>query len=136
MKNYKLIAEKQRELINLLDEYTENMKVSDSIKRVELFEQINKLEEEKEQPIQSADFMQMRDLTDEEWLKLPKEEILHLYKNCYKMLLEYAQQRSMPTDEEIEKAAPYTDGTHTTMFERIGWIEGAKAMRDGLIKSK
>lgn len=33
-----------------------------------------------------TEFTQIRDLTDEEWLKLPKEEILQLYKNCYKLL--------------------------------------------------
>jgi hypothetical protein len=34
-------------------------------------------------------FMQARELTDEEWLKFPKEEILQLYKNCYAMLKNY-----------------------------------------------
>jgi hypothetical protein len=43
----------------------------------------------------SADYVQIRDLTDEEWLKLPKEEILQLYKNCYKMLTDLIQQRQM-----------------------------------------
>jgi len=33
--------------------------------------------------------MQIRELTDEEWMKLPKEEILRLYKNCYSMLQNY-----------------------------------------------
>jgi uncharacterized membrane protein len=34
-------------------------------------------------------YMQIRELTDEEWLKLPKEEILQLYKNCYSILMNY-----------------------------------------------
>lgn len=34
-------------------------------------------------------FMRIRDLTDDEWKALPKEEILQLYKNCYKMLMEF-----------------------------------------------
>lgn len=43
---------------------------------------------QQEQPRQ-VNFMQMRDLTDEKWLQLPKEEILQLYKNCYQMLQNY-----------------------------------------------
>jgi hypothetical protein len=44
---------------------------------------------EGEQEKVSSNFMQARDLTDEEWLELPKEEILQLYKNCYNMLQNY-----------------------------------------------
>jgi hypothetical protein len=36
-----------------------------------------------------TNFMQTKELTDEEWMKLPKKEILQLYKNCYKMLMDY-----------------------------------------------
>jgi hypothetical protein len=36
-------------------------------------------------PVES-NFMQVKELTDEEWMELPKEEILQLYKNCYQML--------------------------------------------------
>lgn len=60
------------------------------------------------QPKQTAGFMQIRDLTDEEWMNIPKAEILQLYKNCYKMLMEYAQSQQPEisvTDEEIEKHA-------------------------------
>jgi hypothetical protein len=39
--------------------------------------------------VEQSNFMQSRELTDEEWLKLPKEEILQLYKNCYSMLKNY-----------------------------------------------
>ena len=40
---------------------------------------------------QSANFIQVRELTDEEWLAMPKEEILKLYKNCYGMLQQYVK---------------------------------------------
>jgi len=43
-------------------------------------------EPQQEKQTAELNYMQMRDLTDEEWLKLPKEEILQLYKNCYSML--------------------------------------------------
>lgn len=57
----------------------------------------------------SSDFMQIRDLTDEEWLKLPKEEILQLYKNCYEMLIgvtsyQPSQSRQTVSDETITEA--------------------------------
>jgi hypothetical protein len=42
-----------------------------------------------DKPEKAVNFMQIRELTDEEWLKLPKEEILQLYKNCYAMLQNY-----------------------------------------------
>jgi hypothetical protein len=48
------------------------------------------LQEPITQPMPS-NYSFVRDLTDEEWLKLPKEEILQLYKNCYKMLLDYTK---------------------------------------------
>ena len=51
---------------------------------------------------ETANFYQTRDLTDEEWLKLPKEEILQLYKNCYKMLMQYINQSPSGTVEEIK----------------------------------
>ena len=37
---------------------------------------------------EKTNFMQIRDLTDEEWMKRPKEEILQLYKNCYNLLID------------------------------------------------
>ncbi len=45
------------------------------------------------QPENQTNFMQIRDLTDEEWLRLPKEEILQLYKNCYTMLEDMIKSR-------------------------------------------
>jgi hypothetical protein len=45
-------------------------------------------------PFTSANYMKIRELTDEEWMKLPKEEILQLYKNCYKMLMSWNVQKS------------------------------------------
>ena len=49
----------------------------------------------------NANFMQAMELTDEEWLNLPKEEILQLYKNCYGMLMQYVQGKD--SREEIVK---------------------------------
>jgi hypothetical protein len=49
----------------------------------------------------------MRDLTDEEWLKLSKEEILQLYKNCYSMLMKHVEPSQSVTDEEMIKYAKY-----------------------------
>ena len=37
---------------------------------------------------EKTNFVQIRDLTDEEWMKRPKEEILQLLKNCYKLLID------------------------------------------------
>ena len=55
-------------------------------------------------------FMQSRDLTDEEWMALPKEEILQLYKNCYSMLKQFIASHPEPESvvcpsNEIEKWA-------------------------------
>jgi len=49
---------------------------------------------EQESKETSVNYMQMRDLTDEEWLKLPKKKILQLYKNVYKMLMDRIKQDS------------------------------------------
>jgi hypothetical protein len=46
-----------------------------------------------------TEFTQIRDLTDEEWLKLPKEEILQLYKNCYKLLKEHLLRQNGPLNK-------------------------------------
>ena len=51
-------------------------------------------------------FIQMRDLTDEEWMKLPKKEILQLYKNCYKMLLEYISHDIRDTSKQKNNSMP------------------------------
>ena len=79
-----------------------------------------------------VNFMQIRDLTDEEWLQLPKEEILQLYKNCYKMLMDFTQktaEEQTPTDEEIKKECDkrYVGNLAPTYF-----TEGAKWMRSQL----
>ena len=50
----------------------------------------------------NVNFMQTRDLTDEEWLKLPKEEILQLYKNCYKLLIQCYASHQEENKEAIE----------------------------------
>ena len=47
----------------------------------------DKLSEKCKQPSPvKSNFMRVKELTDEEWMELPKEEILQLYKNCYQML--------------------------------------------------
>ena len=48
-------------------------------------------------------FYQRCDLTDEELLKFPKEEILQLYKNCYEMLLKYTK-ADQDSRENLRKA--------------------------------
>jgi hypothetical protein len=57
-------------------------------------------------PFTSANYMKIRELTDEEWMKLPKEEILQLYKNCYKMLIDQVKSDNEEvidvSDEDIE----------------------------------
>ena len=89
---------------------------------------------------QSVNFLQMRDLTDEEWLRLPKKEILQLYKNCYNILQSYIskQESEKPTDEMIEKWADNrvskVDSIPLRIFYKSIYIEGAKTLRDGLIK--
>lgn len=62
--------------------------------------------------ITSTDYMQTRDLTDEEWLKLPKEEILQLYKNVYKMLTDKLKEEKpdQPAEAlltELDQYNPY-----------------------------
>lgn len=46
----------------------------------------------------NANFMQTRELTDEEWLAMPKEEILHVYK---KMLMAYIKNTPNQQDKAI-----------------------------------
>jgi hypothetical protein len=48
-------------------------------------------------------FHQRCDLTDEELLKFPKEEILQLYKNCYEMHLKYTK-ADQDSRENLRKA--------------------------------
>jgi hypothetical protein len=95
-------------------------------------------------------YFQIRDLTDEEWLLLPKEEILQLYKNCYKMLMEsYAAQshKEQPikevSDEEIENYlsdyAGFVGDKKIDAGLNAGFKAGAKWMRDrmnGVITTK
>jgi hypothetical protein len=57
----------------------------------------------KQEP-EKANFMQTRDLTDEEWLRLPKEEILQLYKNCYKMLIDIYTSKHSPFSYEEKQS--------------------------------
>lgn len=74
------------------------------------------------QPEKTAEemFMQFRDLTDEEWLKLPKEEILQLYKNCYQMLTALKSQ-SLPNNNitiELEQCNPYPESVFTPIPDK------------------
>lgn len=111
-----------------------------------------KIEPQSGQPKKKFNYMQIRDLTDEEWLKLPKEEILQLYKNCYKMLMDMVKSQSPSdqpvTDEEIHNfAIDYikklvakdipTDGTpipfsEESLKQKLNFMKlGAMFMRDG-----
>jgi hypothetical protein len=60
----------------------------------------------------SVNLIQIRDLTDEEWLKLPKEEILQLYKNCYSMLMNYIKL----SGEKIEDIQTFTTTTNPSVM--------------------
>ena len=119
-------------------------------------DEIANLESEiaKEPEVENVDFIQVRDLTDEEWLELPKEEILKLYKNCYAMLLRFSSLSVQGATKEPSKTADITDDDIELMAIKSslgrlvnalgdevldvtfcdGFIEGAKAMRDGEIK--
>lgn len=84
--------------------------------------QCNRLVEVYNSTPQTANFMQSVDLTDEEWLKLPKEEILQLYKNCYSLLQDsYRNQKSQSviTDREIEEVFEYYHPTIDEDEKRI-----------------
>ena len=55
------------------------------------------------------------------------------------LMKQYAQQRSMPTDEEIEDAAKEFQNDTSTSFNQgmySGFIFGAIAIRNGKIKPK
>lgn len=52
---------------------------------------------------EQSNYMKMRDLADEEWLKKPKKEILQLYKNCYDMLMQFVKAKE-PSDLAKDKA--------------------------------
>ena len=67
-------------------------------------------------------FMQSRDLTDDEWLLLPKEEILQLYKNCYAMLKEQFEQEQQPIQGKIEESKLSS-----------GWQQCPKCYGQGLV---
>jgi hypothetical protein len=80
-------------------------KIYDSV--ITSFEQLSAISQLKEQIKKegtSVNLIQTRDLTDEEWLELPKEEILQLYKNCYSMLMNYIQL----SGEKIEDIKTFT----------------------------
>lgn len=83
-------------------------------------------------------FMQSRELTDEEWMAMPKEEILKLYKNCYSMLMVFIKQKEdQPSDEDIaiEIIARYHGNSRGLPTAKKAFIDGALWMRDGLIKA-
>jgi hypothetical protein len=86
------------------------------------------------------------DFTEDEYSKMSKEELIAWYRKCHKIMLYYATQprKDIPnepeitiTDEEIEKELniqlPERNSDYTSGFGK-GFIIGAKAMRDGLIK--
>ena len=82
------LIEKYKELesiVNKLPNDTHRQFLLDSM--VALKAELTALESKE----QSANFIQVRELTDEEWLAMPKEEILKLYKNCYGMLQQYVK---------------------------------------------
>jgi hypothetical protein len=56
------------------------------------------------------------------------EQIFDWFKTNLSILNASQSHPKKVTDEQIEKAAPFWK------TEREGWIEGAKAMRDGKIK--
>ena len=68
------------------------------------------LQEKKEEPT-GSNFVRITELTDEEWLKHSKEEILQLYKNCHQMLMNYIGL----SGEKIQDIRTYTstDGEPT-----------------------
>jgi hypothetical protein len=84
---------KTDELISKLEElveevyYPEQNRDNSYIKKLK--SEISQLKEQIKKEETSVNLIQIRDVTDEEWLKLPKEEILQLYKNCYSMLNNY-----------------------------------------------
>lgn len=104
------------------------LSISQRITKLE--SELSSLQQQESEPEESVNFMQIRDLTDEEWLKLPKEEILQLYKSCYKILMasialsgekisevktitgtiynaDIPVKEPLPSDEDIEKYANY-----------------------------
>jgi hypothetical protein len=88
---------------------------------------------------ENINYYQTRDLTDEEWLKLPKEEILQLYKNCYKMLNDRIASQRKLTDEEIDDQFLLTYFTGAVEVDDISAKHkrtGAKWARDQIQPSQ
>ena len=118
MKNFKLIAEKQADYIRYLKRaiHSESILANITMGVQDKFDaELAELMKEEEQPIQSAkDFLNDKAIVEtyidednlkhfEFWLDCsPCEEQAS---KLIQWLEEYAQQRSMPTDEEIEDAA-------------------------------
>ena len=111
------------------------------------------LQEKKEEPT-GSNFVRITELTDEEWLKHSKEEILQLYKNCHQMLMNYIGlsgektqdiRTYTSTDGEptkdirldmIEKWAEnncHSRGLFSADYDIRLLIEGAKAIQSGEI---
>ena len=63
-----------------------------------------------------ANFIQTRELTDEEWMKMPKKEILQLYKNCYVMLKNYIGL----SGEKIQDVKTYTSTGFSSEVKTAG----------------
>ena len=119
----------------------------------ELASELLALQGEKEEPA-GSNFVRITELTDEEWLKHSKEEILQLYKNCHQMLMNYiglsgektqdirtyTSTDGEPTkdipDDMIEKWAEnncHSRGLFSADYDIRLLIEGAKAMQSGEI---
>jgi hypothetical protein len=83
---------------------------------------------EKSEPLVSANFMQIRDLTDEEWLQLPKEEILQLYKNCYSMLQTYIGLRR----EKIQDISTITSAEYTNQKQSVVMLSDEEIKKEAV----
>ncbi len=102
---------------------------------------LDKLESElaslkQDKPEKAVNFMQIRELTDEEWLKLPKEEILQLYKNCYAMLQNYIMkpEKSVPLTAEETHIDSYFDEKPKEKFLGEVPVEQSKLIPAEILK--
>ena len=64
------------------------------------------------------DCIQVRDLTDLEWLALSKEEIIQLYKNCYKILTDILKQ----DESQKESIEDHLLASHLEHMKFIEWF--------------
>ena len=114
------LIEKYKELesiVNKLPNDTHRQFLLDSM--VALKAELTALESKE----QSANFIQVRELTDEEWLAMPKEEILKLYKNCYGMLQQYVKGNYQKAESKSVDQ-PGTAGVEKKLLDLFGFIDG------------